>query len=203
MAIPRPTQLAGPSRDRILDLLAWEPLTVDELADRIGLTLNGIRSQLTALERDGLVERAGLRHAGTAGKPPVLYALSRAAIATRSAAYVPTLQALVQVMRERLEAPEFKALLTETGEKLGRPQRGMDARSVLEGLGGIVRESHNEDGAIDIKGARCPLAEAVREEPLTCEVVRSMLETTLERPVEICCQHGDNPRCGFRIAAEN
>lgn len=193
------TALPGPSRDRILDLLRWGPLTVDELADRIGLTLNGIRAQLTALERDGLVTRAGLRHAGTAGKPPVLYALSQVAAEGYSSAYAPTLQALVRVMRDRLEGDAFQAMLTETGRTLGLAHRGQEATRVLETLGAKVRQEPTAAGGKHLEGARCPLADAVREEPRTCEVVRSMLATAVGRDVTMHCHHGEAPRCCFDI----
>lgn len=193
------TALPGPSRDRILDLLRWEPRTVDELADRIGLTLNGIRAQLTALERDGLVTRAGLRHAGTAGKPPVLYALSQNAAEGYSSAYAPTLQTLVRVMRNRLDDDAFHTLMTETGRTLGLEKRGTDAKSVLEALGAKVREEPLMRGGEHLEGARCPLADVVREEPGTCEVVRSMLATAVGREVTMHCHHGEAPRCCFDI----
>jgi len=196
-----PTHLSGPSRDVILDLLRWEPLTVEELADRVGLTPNGIRAQLTGLERDGLVEKAGLRHAGTAGKPPVLYAITRTAEGQYSSAYAPTLEALVRVMRERLEDGAFRALLTETGRQLGIGHRGRDPLRVLEALGGAVRQESLDSGGLQIEGAGCPLADAVREEPRTCEVVRSMLATAVGRDVTMSCQHGDSPRCCFEIEA--
>lgn len=194
------SDLPGPSRDRILDFLRWGPRTVEELADQVGLTLNGIRAQLTVLERDGLVARAGLRHAGAAGKPPVLYDLTPAAADSFSTAYGPTLQALVRVMGEHLEGDAFHAMLSETGRRLGLSHKDCDSQEVLEHLGAAVQREPTCGGGERLEGARCPLADAVREEPRTCELVRSMLATATGREVNMQCLHGNSPRCRFDIA---
>ena len=64
------------TRDRLLDLLRYRPHTVDELAAVVGLTANGVRAQLAALERDGLVRRIGVRHGAGPGKPPQISAVT-------------------------------------------------------------------------------------------------------------------------------
>ena len=48
-------------RGRIITLLQARPLTIEELATQLRLTANAVRAQLTAMERDGLVQRAGRR----------------------------------------------------------------------------------------------------------------------------------------------
>jgi predicted ArsR family transcriptional regulator len=54
-------QLLDTTRGRIVTLLQSKPLTVEELGTQLGLTANAVRSQLTAMERDGLVRRTGRR----------------------------------------------------------------------------------------------------------------------------------------------
>jgi predicted ArsR family transcriptional regulator len=43
------------TRGRIVALLRRTGLTVDELAQELGLTANGVRAHLATLERDGIV----------------------------------------------------------------------------------------------------------------------------------------------------
>ncbi len=59
-------QLLDTSRGRIVGLLQRGPLTVDDIASSLKLTASGVRAQMTAMERDGVVRRVGKR-AGTPG----------------------------------------------------------------------------------------------------------------------------------------
>jgi predicted ArsR family transcriptional regulator len=201
---PAPVQPnAGPTtRDRLIDALRWGDLTVDELAGKLGgVTLNGVRAQLTALQRDGLVRRTGLRYAGVAGKPPVVYGLTRAAREEISRAYPPALSALIEEVGEQLGAERLEGLLTAAGRRLGRAIAGSGPAEVLESLGARVAVEMGADGVATVRGAGCPLGTVVAERPVTCELVRSLLATSLGTQVSMCCEHGDSPACRFRVGA--
>jgi predicted ArsR family transcriptional regulator len=201
-----PPPAAAPSADTrraILDLLRWGPLTAQGLADAVGLTLNGVRAQLAVLERDGLVLRSGSRRRTAPGKPALLFALSEAGEESLSLAYPAALRSLVAALGDRLSEPDLLAVLAGAGERLGRGVRSADPLEVLRGLGGAARLEPGENaGETVVVGGACPLATAVREAPVGCEMVRSLLASTLGREVTMCCQHGTDPRCGFRIAPE-
>lgn len=194
--------VAGPSRDRIIDLLQWQALTVDELAEALGLTPNGVRAHLAVLERDGDVERVGVRQAGGVGKPPTLYGISVRAREARSTAYPVALSALVQSMAAQLSGDALDAVLRDAGRRAATPLGRRDAASALEQLGATVRRTPTEDGGYDVAGASCPLATAVAADGRTCELVRTMLADVTGREVTMCCHHGDAPRCGFHVARE-
>jgi LemA protein len=70
-------------------------MTVDELANAIGVTDNAIRLHLTALERDGLVRAEGVRREGSVGKPATLYAITPDGQVALSKAYEPVLSTLL------------------------------------------------------------------------------------------------------------
>jgi predicted ArsR family transcriptional regulator len=188
-----------PSRDRIIELLLWEPRTVDELASEIGLTLNGVRAQLSGLERDGLVARIGVRHVGEVGKPPSIYALTQRAEAELSAAYQPALLALVESLRESVGCDQLLAHLSAAGQRLGAEVQATTAVGILERLGARARSTSLPDGGERVEGASCPLAVAVAGEPATCELVRSMLATGLDREVTIRCNYETRPTCCFEL----
>lgn len=194
--------LAADTRRAILDLLRWGPLTAQALAEGVGLTLNGVRAQLGVLERDGLVVRSGSRRRSTPGKPALLFALSPAGEESLSLAYPAALRSLVVALADRLDEAELMAVLARAGERLGRGVHATDPVEVLRSLGGEARTEPGEAaGETVVVGGACPLATAVREAPAGCEMVRSLLATSLGREVTMCCQHGAEPRCGFRIAA--
>ncbi|MEZ4377216.1 MAG: hypothetical protein R3B35_02915 [Gemmatimonadales bacterium] len=191
-----------PTRDRLLELLHWGPLTVDQLAGEVGLTLNGVRAQLTAMERDGLVERTGVRLPGKVGKPPTVFGLTHSAREERSTAYPAALTALVSELVARRGPEDAHGMLNAAGIRLAAGHnKGRDAVQVLQELGAVVRRSRDTQGRELVEGAGCPLATAVQAEPVTCELVRSLLSASIGKPVEMCCRHGDAPACRFVIDA--
>jgi predicted ArsR family transcriptional regulator len=58
------------TRGQIVTLLRRAGLTVDELAQEVGLTNNGVRAHLATLERDGIVRQSGGLGARAAGANP-------------------------------------------------------------------------------------------------------------------------------------
>lgn len=191
---------AMPTRERLLELLHWGPLTVEQLAGEVGLSPNGVRAQLTAMERDGLVERTGVRLPGRVGKPPMVFGLTDQAREERSTAYPAALTALIGELVARGGPEEAHGALHAAGIRLAAGLGGgRDALRVLEELGAVVRRSTDAEGRELVEGAGCPLATAVRAEPVTCELVRSLLSASTGRPVEMCCRHGEAPACRFVI----
>ena len=188
-----------PARERIVDLLRWGPATVDELASQVELTSNGVRAQLIVLQRDGMVEQIGVRPSGEAGKPPTLYALTPAAQQELSQAYPAALVALINSIRATQGDHQLLQVLGEAGRELGAATTERDPIRLLESLGAKVRVNSTAD-RVRIEGAGCPLSAAVREQPLSCELVRAMLASATGVDVKQCCQHGDTPRCCFDIA---
>jgi predicted ArsR family transcriptional regulator len=193
------------TRDRLVQLLRDRPRTVEELADSVGLTRNGVRAQLGALERDGLVERSGVRHAAGPGKPAQLYRITRRAEASFSAAYPPALSALVATLADRLESSTLHSVFSATGRRMATPRTGSptvdpagEAKSLLESLGAAVTV-RREGGHLMVEGAACPLADAVRRCPESCELVRSLVAAATGARVITRCEHGDAPRCRFAI----
>src|SRR5438874_10964721 len=93
--LPSPAKPDGPTRAQILALLRRGQMTVDELAQAIGVTDNAVRMHLAALERDRLARAVGVRGEGNVGKLVTLYAVSSEACATFSKSYEPVHMTLV------------------------------------------------------------------------------------------------------------
>ena len=82
-------QLLDSSRGRIVALLRTGGLTADDVATRLGLTRSAIRAQITAMERDGVVRRAGQRPGTT--RPSHVFELTPEVEQLLSSAYLPLL----------------------------------------------------------------------------------------------------------------
>src|SRR5215207_7426670 len=106
-------QLLDTSRGRIVTLLQRGASTVDEIASALGLTRTAVRAQITAMERDGVVERVGRRPGTT--RPFHVFQLTAQVEQLLSQAYVPLLMQLVQVFANALPAAQVDALMREAG----------------------------------------------------------------------------------------
>jgi predicted ArsR family transcriptional regulator len=181
--------------------------TVEELAQALGLTDNGVRAHLATLERDGIVQQRGTVSRGS-GKPAYIYELTLEAEALFPKAYGPVLRHLLDVMIERLGPEETEALLRAVGRRIadertvqadGVRSRLEAAVAVLNELGGFV-ELEECNGTSIIRGYSCPLTAMVPGHPEVCRLVEALLTELAGAPVHERCDRGERPRCCFEVA---
>ena len=201
----RVRRMSESTAGQIMGLLRRRSMTVDELASALGLSGSAIRPQLALLERDGLVERTGVKR-GTS-KPARIYALSPEADLLFSHAYIPVLTELLHVVAARLAPEDFDALMREVGRRLmaDRPRPTGDARQraeaaseLLNALGGLARVE-GRNGDLMIRSDGCPLAAATQRYPEACNAVESLLKEFTGLPVTKCCDREERLRCCFEI----
>jgi predicted ArsR family transcriptional regulator len=194
------------TRGQIIDLLRRSPATATEIAARLELTYNAVRSHLNALHRDGLVQTGGMQRGGT--RPAVLYELAPGVDEALSRAYIPFTTQVLRELGERLSRSELDELMRSVGRRLASqwarpqgslPQRVEAASALLQRLG-APNEIEAGDGTLTIRGFGCLLASAVGEQPAVCRAMESLLEELVGAPVTECCERGDRPRCCFAVA---
>jgi predicted ArsR family transcriptional regulator len=198
--------LLDTTRGRIVSLLQRGGSTAHELATVLGITPTAIRAHLTAMERDGLVERAGRRAGAT--RPANVFALTAAAAQLLSRAYIPFLTQLVAVFSAGLPPEQLDDLMRAAGRELAagmpRPPGGLGDRvaaaSALldEQLGAVTRVESN--GSFVIRGSSCPLAAITGKHPAVCLAIESLVAEIVGAPVQECCDRGSRPACCFEIA---
>lgn len=203
-------QLLDTSRGRLVTLLQHGGLTVDDLAVKLRLTANAVRAQLTAMERDGVVQRVG-RKPGTT-RPFQVYQLTPEVELLLSQAYVPLLMQLVDVFANALPADQVNALMREAGKGLAKQlpadkRRGSSLRARVHAasellsaqLGAITHVEEN--GKLVIRGAGCPLAALTGKHPAVCLAMESLLTEVIGAAVVECCDRDGRPRCCFEITS--
>jgi predicted ArsR family transcriptional regulator len=190
---------------QIIELLRRSVMTVDDLANALGLTRTAVRAQLATLERDGLVEPRGSRRG--ASKPSRMYGVTAQAELLFSRAYVPILTRLLHVLARRESPGEFDVIMREVGRELmlgNRSTRGelsqrvAGASALLNELGGLT-EVEEENGSYVIRSHGCPLAAATANHPEVCNALESMLSVFVGSQVTKCCDRYDRVRCCFEI----
>ena len=202
-------QFLDTRRGRIAELLQRGTRTVDALATALKLTPNAVRAQLTVMERDGLVRRAGLLSGAT--RPSQTYELTPALEELLSGAYVPLLIHLVRTFSAALQPAQLGPLLRQTGRSLaleyggGRrlpgdlPARVRKASEFLNRELGAVTHVTRRNGSFVLQGQGCPLAAIAGKEPAVCTVVESLLQELVGAPVRECCSRAGRPTCCFEI----
>lgn len=205
-SLPWIERLLSSTRGQILELLRRSSRTVGDLAGTLGLTENAVRSQLSGLEKDGLVRQEAVARKGV-GKPAYVYALSPAADALLPKAYAPMLSLLLGVLGERLGPEGVEEVLREVGRRAaaGSPAAGEDLRArvetavrVLGEIGGVAEVEESGD-AIRIRGYSCPLAALVPGNPQVCHLAETLVSEVVGAPVRERCDKGARPRCCFEI----
>jgi len=201
-------QLLDTSRGRIVTLLQRGGLTVDDIASQLGLTANAVRAQLTAMERDGVVQRVGRRPGTT--RPFHVFELTPEVEQLLSQAYIPLLMQLVQAFSNALPAGQVDALMREAGKGLAgelpiakRSGDSLEARVraaselLNKELGAVTHLEKN--GGYIIRGAGCPLAALTGKHPAVCLAIESLLSEVLGADVRECCDRESRPQCCFKI----
>ena len=209
MATYRDQKFLESTRGRIVTLIRRASRTVDDLAQELDLTDNGVRAHLAVLERDGLVRQRGSVRRGGGGKPAYVYELTPQAEDLFPKAYEPVLRRLLDVLSEREGEEKSEALLRAVGGRLveERDLPADDTRArlevaaeVLNELGGLA-ELEEHDGGFVIRGYSCPLAGVTPDHPEVCRMVETLIAELAGVPVRERCDRGERPRCCFEIAS--
>lgn len=197
--------LTGETRHEMLLLLRRSRRSIPELAGELGLTDNAVRTHLSSLVRDGLVEAAGTQR-GTGGKPARLYALTQAGEELFPKAYAFVLGELIAEIA-RTEGPavaieRLRAVGHRAGSRVLTPA-GLEARltvavELLRQLGGDIEVQRTAAGW-RLQGHGCPLSSVAAEHPEVCTLATALVEKVTGRPVTECCDRSSRPRCAFEV----
>jgi predicted ArsR family transcriptional regulator len=198
------------TRGRIIGLLRSSGRTVNELAEALKLTDNAVRSHLSTLERDGLVQQSGVRPG--LRKPHAVYELSAEAEQLFPKAYAPLLNQVLDVLSERLDPEVREAVLREAGRRMAADHlpaaqgKDMEGRvhlvqKVFGELGGLA-EVERQNGHFMICGDSCPLAAVSATHPEVCRLAQTLVAEIAGAPAEVCCKYEPTPQCCFRVKAK-
>ena len=178
--------LAQASRARLFRLLGelQRPASTEELAERLGLHPNGVRTHLERLHRAGLLVRG--RERLPRGRPRDSWALDPQAGGDPPSAYADLSRWLVRnIASRRSRVSEVESTGREVGRELaeqgeaGSPEERM--HRTLARLGFRPARAIDRDGKLVYTLANCPYREAVREnQPVVCALHRGLTRGLLD-----------------------
>jgi predicted ArsR family transcriptional regulator len=195
------------AKGRVLERLRRAPQTVDELASSLGVTGNAVRAHLSALERDGLVRRGGVRRG--LRRPSHTYRLAAGTETLFCQGYVPFADQLLHVLAGKISSGQLEAVFRAAGRRMAGaraseplPTRVKTAAAVMDELGGITEIKTRSNGGVTfaIHGLSCPLDALVRSHHGVCTAIESLVaEIARARAREHCHRAGDQPHCLIEI----
>jgi predicted ArsR family transcriptional regulator len=179
------------SRDRILELLLRSegPLSVQSLAASLGISRNAAHQQVTALEREGLIERASAIR--TKGRPSQGFQLSTAGKATFPRQYSLLAKQLLEELSRHLGPEELHAAMKRIGKTLAASlsaKIGANADQAL--IAGLMRELGYESALVDtadgaeIEAHNCVFHDLAMDDPAICEVDLALLRSLSGKDVD-------------------
>ena len=210
----------GESRSRVLEVLqdARNPLTVPEVAQRVGLHPNTARFHLDGLVERGLIERAS-EDRETPGRPRALYAAVPGTRHGGQRNYRLLAQILTSYLAAHTKRPERAALAA--GEEWGRfltdrpaPFRRTDAAAATRKLTdtlddiGFAPEAVTVGRRREIRLHHCPFREvAEQDSKVVCTVHLGLMRgvlTELDAPLEVTLEPFVEPQlCVAHLAARS
>ncbi len=188
-------------RQRILDSLLHSPegQTIDSLRAGVGLSRNAVYQHVTALERDGLVERASISR--TRGRPGQSYRLSEQGAAEFPKHYDRFGDLLLRLIKTKKGSKPLVDLLEELGRSLADDHKaslaGLDTGQRIAAVaelmcdlgyaaeidaGSAARE--DPEGPPQIRAYNCVFHHLAREHEEVCRFDLALLEGLLGGPVE-------------------
>lgn len=196
------------TRERILTLLlhAPGPLSTPALATRLGISRNATHQHLSALERDGLVERAA--QISTRGRPSQGFRLSRAGEGMFPRQYALLARKLIAELARRVGPDALPETLAAIGADLARDLaarfggEAVPVASIADLMRELGYEAHLGATADEIEAHNCVFHDLAMRDQAICALDLALLGTLSGRPVEhrTCMARGERS-CRFAFGA--
>jgi predicted ArsR family transcriptional regulator len=199
-----------PRRAILTALKGSGPLSMAQLADRVGTSYEAIRQQMSQLELEGWVSRKVDRRSATPGRPRSLYRLTAAGDHLFPKEYDDLAVALLDAVSERMGGDAVRSLLAEvTRRKVEAWEPLLRDKSLeerVEALRDIYLEDdpftrvEREDRSLRLVERNCPFLSVAKRRPALCSVTVSVLRRLLGCEVvrRERFQEGDG-RCVFEV----
>jgi predicted ArsR family transcriptional regulator len=197
--------LTGETQAKLLALLRRSHQTITGLAQAVGLTDNAVRTHITVLRRDGIVQDVGTQRE-TGGKPARMYGLTPEGEELFPKAYALVLSGIVEEITRKDGRERAIELLRAVGERAAAgvavpadaKGRVAAAAAAFRTLGGDV-EVQRTQGGWRLQAYGCPLSAVSAHHPEVCALAEALIAGISGLPVTECCERSERPRCAFRI----
>jgi len=193
------------TRDHVLQtLLAHPRITINELAEEVGINPISIRHHIASLQAEGLVAAEEERHG--VGRPRYVFLLTEAGVEKFPTRYVRLTIRLLEQLKETMPASMVNEIFTHMAQELAKDfakTAHMDDMTMEEKLGlmktmlrqeGFNIEWERQGDQIKIVETSCPYYHVGQDHPEVCSVDQILISSVLSSTAEKvkCVLNGDN-----------
>jgi DeoR family transcriptional regulator, suf operon transcriptional repressor len=188
-------------------LYSNQGLTLDQLADLLGISRNAVKQHISVLEKLDCIESRMLPSGG--GRPSRAYTLTDVGMAIFPKQYALFSTMLLKAISKNIKGSELENLLGTIGHELAQPFKDRvkssdnkieEVINIMEELGYETRQFSSENKPTEITAKNCVFHDLAVENSAVCELDRSLISSLLETTVEQKeCMVKGGSRCLFCI----
>ncbi len=193
------------TRDQVLKTLLARPnITINELADEVGINPISVRHHIDRLQADGLVSSEEERHG--VGRPRRMYFLTEAGVEKFPTRYIRLTVRLLEQLKETMPPAVVSKLFAQMAEDLAKDYAagvGKESLTMEERLD-LMKNLLNQEGfniewekqgeQYQIRETSCPYFYISQNHPEVCSVDQTLISALLAVPAEKvkCVLNGDH-----------
>ena len=199
------------TKDKILQTLLHKPkITINELADAVGINAISVRHHLTNLQMEGLISSDEERHG--VGRPRLVYSLTEDGMEKFPTRYLRLTTRLLQQMKDTMPGPVVSKLFSQLAEDMAKDyseqMRGMKMEERLDfvkellGEEGFTVEWEKKGSQYQIHEISCPYYQIGVKHPEVCTVDQTLISKMLAVPAEkVQCILSGAAHCTYVVQA--
>jgi predicted ArsR family transcriptional regulator len=197
------------TKDKILQTLLRKPkITINELADAVGINPISVRHHLTNLQMEGLIAAEEERHG--VGRPRLVYSLTEGGMERFPTKYLRLTTRLLAQMKETMPGPIVTKLFNQVAEDLASEyssqiqglsmEERLDVVKELLAQEGFTVEWEKKDGEYRIHEISCPYYQIGIAHPEVCTVDQTLISKMLALPAsKVQCILNGGSHCTYVV----
>lgn len=179
------------TKDRILQTLLRKPkITINEIAEAVGINAISVRHHLSNLEKEGLITAEEERHG--VGRPRLMYSLTQDGMERFPTKYLRLTTRLLAQMKETMPAPVVAQLFSQVAEEMAsdytEQMKGLSMEERLDFVKdmlareGFTVEWEKKGTEYQIHEITCPYYQIGVAHPEVCTVDQTLISKMLALP---------------------
>ncbi|RIK29735.1 MAG: hypothetical protein DCC56_11940 [Anaerolineae bacterium] len=197
------------TKERILDTLHRKPkITINDLAEAVGINAISVRHHLTNLTAEGLIKADEERHG--VGRPRLVYSLTPDGMERFPTKYLRLTTKLLAQMKESLPGPAVSKLFSQVAEGMANEyaeqMKGLSMEARLDLMKeilaqeGFTVEWEKKDKEYQIHEISCPYFQIGISHPEVCTVDQTLISKMLALPAQkVQCVLDGSAHCTYVV----
>jgi len=199
------------TKDKILQTLLRHPkITINEIAEAVGINAISVRHHLSNLEKEGLIAADEERHG--VGRPRLMYSLTEDGMERFPTKYLRLTTRLLAQMKETLPGPAVAKLFSQVAEDMAKDyteqmkdlsmEERLDFVKDMLAQEGFTVEWEKKGKEYQIHEITCPYYQIGIAHPEVCTVDQTLISKMLALPAnKVQCVLNGAAHCTYVVQA--